>query len=278
MPRARWGVPSGDCSAVEDDEVVDDALGLARVMGDEQYPAAVVSEAANRGPAQPVAPGLDVVRWLVQHDHAPRDEGSHSEGGQVRIATGNLPRGGVGPPAELEHVDEHLRACGDVAAVPSADASNELARGAWSWPRDRNVGAAGLNPGGVRAVVLTHQHIDHTGTVPAFEAAEVWTTAAEDHATTVIRAGRCRWRSTGAPARHIGDHGEPGDLGPEVDRTPRRPPPASTPTYGSSRTRFTRPVRRHLECVDRPASWHLRDLGLATARLEDQDFAVGAGG
>lgn len=51
--------------------------------------------------------------------------------------------------------------------------------------------AVGLAPTDVNAVVLTHQHIDHTGTVPAFPGAEVWTTAAEDRAARTIGAVRC---------------------------------------------------------------------------------------
>lgn len=79
--------------------------------------------------------------------------------------------------------------------------------------------SAGLAPADVRAVVLTHQHIDHTGTVPAFPSAEIWTTEAEDAAANRIGALHWRWRDTATTIRYVDRDGEAGDLGATVNLT-----------------------------------------------------------
>jgi len=79
--------------------------------------------------------------------------------------------------------------------------------------------AAGLSSSDVRALVLTHQHIDHTGTVPAFPAADVWTTHAEDAAANRIGALHWRWRDASTAIRYVDIEGSAGDLGPTVALT-----------------------------------------------------------
>ena len=62
--------------------------------------------------------------------------------------------------------------------------------------------ALGLSPDDVRAVLLTHQHIDHTAAVPLLPSAEVYTTRAEDAMADQIGAMSWRWRPEEARVRH----------------------------------------------------------------------------
>ena len=59
----------------------------------------------------------------------------------------------------------------------------------------------GLEPEEVRGVVLTHQHLDHTGTTPSFSRAEIWTARAEEEAATAIGSMPWRWRAPGDDSR-----------------------------------------------------------------------------
>jgi N-acyl homoserine lactone hydrolase len=76
-----------------------------------------------------------------------------------------------------------------------------------------------LGIGDVRALVLTHQHIDHTATVPSFPQADVWTTAVEDANAMRIGALQWRWRSESTRIRHVDREGRQGDHGPTVELT-----------------------------------------------------------
>lgn len=71
----------------------------------------------------------------------------------------------------------------------------------------------GIHPTSVDAVVLTHQHIDHTASVPSFPNADLWTTKLEDQAADSIGACQWRWRTGSNTARHIDVEGnvEPSD-------------------------------------------------------------------
>lgn len=79
--------------------------------------------------------------------------------------------------------------------------------------------SAGLTPANVRVVVLTHQHVDHTGTVPAFPSADIWTTHAEDAAANRIGALHWRWRDTSTAIRYVDRDGEETNLGSAVNLT-----------------------------------------------------------
>lgn len=80
----------------------------------------------------------------------------------------------------------------------------------------------GIPADDVSAVVLTHQHIDHTAAVPAFDKADIWTTNAEDRAKIEVGSCQWRWRSRRTKVRHIDKEGSPstgteGVLGAAVD-------------------------------------------------------------
>jgi len=79
--------------------------------------------------------------------------------------------------------------------------------------------AAGLTAADTKAVVLTHQHIDHTGTVTAFAGVDVWTTRAEDAAAGRIGALHWRWRDATTRIRYVDEEGAPGDLGATIQLT-----------------------------------------------------------
>ncbi len=68
--------------------------------------------------------------------------------------------------------------------------------------------ALGIALTNVRAIVLTHQHVDHTGAVPSFPQADIWTTQAEDHAAQFIGAVPWRWRDGKTRVRHVDIEGE----------------------------------------------------------------------
>ena len=73
--------------------------------------------------------------------------------------------------------------------------------------------AAGLDPARVVAVALTHQHVDHTSAVPAFPAADIWTSAAEDAFAEQIGALPWRWRGSTTRIRHVDAEGRPSATG-----------------------------------------------------------------
>lgn len=81
------------------------------------------------------------------------------------------------------------------------------------------LGQAGIGSEDVRAMVLTHQHIDHTGTVPSFPGADIWTTRAEDAAAQRIGALHWRWRTEATRIRYIETDGAPGEFGTTVALT-----------------------------------------------------------
>ena len=63
--------------------------------------------------------------------------------------------------------------------------------------------ALGIGPEAVRGVVLTHQHVDHTGSVPEFPTADIWTTREEDAAAQSIGAMHPLWRSATTRLRYV---------------------------------------------------------------------------
>lgn len=67
--------------------------------------------------------------------------------------------------------------------------------------------AIGLQASDVRAIVLTHTHVDHTGAVPDFPNADVWTTEAEDAAEQWIGSVPWRWRNAATHVHHVDTEG-----------------------------------------------------------------------
>ncbi len=79
--------------------------------------------------------------------------------------------------------------------------------------------ALGHAPSAVRAIVLTHQHLDHTGSVPAFPDAEIWTSEAEQSSAEAIGALHWRWQSESTQLRFVEPVAAAGALGPTVSLT-----------------------------------------------------------
>jgi len=69
----------------------------------------------------------------------------------------------------------------------------------------------GVSVEAVLGVVLTHQHIDHTGSVPSFPDADIWTTLVEDQAAGQTGANPWRWRSASTKMRHVDVEGSAHD-------------------------------------------------------------------
>ncbi len=64
------------------------------------------------------------------------------------------------------------------------------------------LGVLGIDPEKVKGIVLTHQHVDHTGLVPYFPNADIWTSRAEDAAAQSIGAMHPLWRSKTTRTRY----------------------------------------------------------------------------
>ena len=92
----------------------------------------------------------------------------------------------------------------------------DVADGATVPGRLRQIGLAATD---TRALILTHQHIDHTGTVPEFDGVDVWTTRAEDAAAPRIGALHWRWRDADTQFRYVDEEGSASDLGTAISLT-----------------------------------------------------------
>jgi glyoxylase-like metal-dependent hydrolase (beta-lactamase superfamily II) len=68
----------------------------------------------------------------------------------------------------------------------------------------------GVDPGSVKGLVLTHQHLDHTGSVKRFPAADVWTSRAERDAALFIGSNPWRWSSAQTRFREVDAEARPG--------------------------------------------------------------------
>jgi len=67
--------------------------------------------------------------------------------------------------------------------------------------------ALGVDPATIRGIVLTHQHVDHTGSVPDVPQADIWTSRAEDAAARTIGAMHPLWRSSTTRLRYVDAEG-----------------------------------------------------------------------
>jgi len=68
----------------------------------------------------------------------------------------------------------------------------------------------GVAPDQVRAIILTHQHVDHTGSVPDFPSADIWTSKTEDAASQSIGALHPLWRNANTRIRYLDSKGPSG--------------------------------------------------------------------
>jgi glyoxylase-like metal-dependent hydrolase (beta-lactamase superfamily II) len=66
----------------------------------------------------------------------------------------------------------------------------------------------GLGREHVRGVILTHQHVDHTGQVGDFSDASIWTTKAEDNTARFIGAVPFLWRRPDTRVRYVDEEGK----------------------------------------------------------------------
>ena len=73
--------------------------------------------------------------------------------------------------------------------------------------------ALGVAPDRIRGIVLTHQHVDHTGSVPDLPGADVWTSTAEDAAAQAIGAMHPLWRAATTRLRYADAEGSRGPEG-----------------------------------------------------------------
>lgn len=71
--------------------------------------------------------------------------------------------------------------------------------------------AQGIDPSQVKAIVLTHQHVDHTASVPSFPQADIWTARAEDEAERLIGGLHWRWRNASTHVRYVDVEGRAGE-------------------------------------------------------------------
>jgi glyoxylase-like metal-dependent hydrolase (beta-lactamase superfamily II) len=69
--------------------------------------------------------------------------------------------------------------------------------------------ALGVEPDRIQGIVLTHQHVDHTGAVPEFPNADIWTSTTEDAAARTIGAMHPLWRDARTRLRYADSEGAP---------------------------------------------------------------------
>ncbi|MGV1006326.1 MAG: MBL fold metallo-hydrolase [Candidatus Nanopelagicales bacterium] len=132
--------------------------------------------------------------------------------------------------------------------------------------RLRQIGLAATD---ARALVLTHQHIDHTGTVPEFAGVDIWTTRAEDAAAPRIGALQWRWRDATTHVRYIDDEGVTNDLGKAVTLTEDG---ALTAIHTPGHTPGSVSVRLH---TDQSDIWFSGDTSFTAAGMDPTSPTAG---